>query len=173
MRLKKINEEVLFNQEDIVCIDYNDIKYLKEKSVNNLSKKLRICAHTNVDDPLHEMIIAHSKGNYIRPHKHLFKSESFHIVEGYMDVIIFDDYGNVNRIIKMGEYSSNYSFFYRISFGFYHTIIPISEIVVFHEITNGPFQKDDNVWAEWSPKEREYNRINLYIDSIYKTIDCL
>lgn len=36
------------------------------------------------------MLIVMAKGSYIRPHKHKNKSESFHIIEGLLDVIVFD-----------------------------------------------------------------------------------
>jgi hypothetical protein len=37
-----------------------------------------------------------------------------------------------------------------LSDGLYHTVIPVSEYVIFHEVTNGPFHKNDVNIPEWA-----------------------
>jgi hypothetical protein len=32
-------------------------------------------------------------------------------------------------------------------------VLPLDEVVVFHEITNGPFQQGDAVVADWAPHD--------------------
>ena len=58
---------------------------------------MRLCAHPAVDDRLHEMVIAMARETYVRPHKHVNKSESVHVIEGLADAVLFDDAGNVGR----------------------------------------------------------------------------
>lgn len=81
MRLNKFNEEVLFAIDPIVKIDCSEIETLKNRSINNKRKRIRICAHNSVDDNLHEMFIVHAKDTYVKPHKHLNKPESMFIIE--------------------------------------------------------------------------------------------
>ena len=77
---------------------------------NHPRSRIRLCAHPDVNDTLHEMLIVHEKGTYVRPHKHLNKTESVHIIEGSVDVVIFDDDGNITDVIQMGDYKSGRNF---------------------------------------------------------------
>lgn len=166
MKLKKVNDEIYYSTETVTRIDSQDITFLKEKAVLNLRKRVRICTHPDADDTLHEMFIALVKDVYFPPHKHQNKSESFHIIEGKLKVIIFDDSGNVTDSIDMGDYFSGKKFYYRLSKPFFHTIIPISKIVVFQEITNGPFIKEDCMFAQWAPDETSPKEQKAYFKKI-------
>ena len=156
LNIVEINEEVLYTRDAITQVDREGIEYLKAKALGNKRERVRLCAHLGVEDDVHEMLIVHTKGTYIRPHKHPNKSESFHIIEGDLDIVIFDDLGEVLKRIRMGEYASGARFFWRLSESYYHTVIPRSDIVVFHETTSGPFDRvTSNVGAPWSPEEDE------------------
>lgn len=162
MKWKQINREAYGPLSEIVTVDHQDIHSLKEQVMNCPNKRIRICAHENSDDNLHEMIIIIAKGSYIRPHKHHKKSESFHIIDGLLDVIVFDDVGNVVKIIPMGDSKSGKNFFYRLSAAYFHTLILKTDLVIFHETTQGPWNKGDTEYAPWSPEagdvvgEQEY-----------------
>jgi len=153
MHMKEISEEVLIAEDQIVKLDYSDIALLKEKAKHNRRKRIRICAHKDINDKLHEMIIVLSKDTYVRPHKHLNKSESQYIIEGSVYVVIFDEIGKITEIIQMGDYSSGNRFYYRISEPYYHTLYITSNFLVLHETTNGPFRREDTVLAPWAPDE--------------------
>ena len=90
MKYKTINDEVLYTTENITQINKSDIDQLKILSRSNPRKRIRICTHPDIGDNIHEMIIIHASGAYITPHKHIGKSESFHIIEGVLLVVIFD-----------------------------------------------------------------------------------
>lgn len=150
-----------FNQDWVIDIKKRDIENLKKSSMS--PKSVRICLHDSPDAALHEMLIAHKKDNYVKPHKHLNKSESFHIIEGEMDVFIFDMSGEIIRKIQMGDYKSGKSFCYRLSRSEYHTVLPKTKYVVFHEVTNGPFKREDTVFGKWAPDEEEVEAVNSFI----------
>ena len=153
MQLKKLNDEVLIAGDIIAQLARPDVESLKKQSLLNERRRIRICTHNQIDDPLHEMFIVHQRDAYVRPHKHLNKSESVHIIEGAVDVVLFDEGGDVMEVIQMGDYRSGRRFYYRISEPRYHTLLITSECLVFHEITNGPFNKADTVFARWAPEE--------------------
>ena len=155
MNYKKFNEEVYYSQDDIAKVTSKDICFLKSLATKNPRKRVRLCLHQNVNDSLHEMIIVHAKGIYVPPHKHLSKSESFHIIEGEMLVVIFDEEANIHEVISMGTVSKAQAIFYRLSESHFHTVIPISDWVVFHEITNGPFVREEMLFAPWAPGEED------------------
>ena len=153
MKITPFNEEVFYTDETVTKVNKEDVAWLKSKALMNKRLRARLCSHPSVNDALHEMLIVHVKDTYIRPHKHPQKSESFHIIEGQLQVIIFSETGEIKEIIEMGEYLSGRCFYYRLAKGLYHTVIPSSDVVVFHEVTNGPFNRADMLFADWSPAE--------------------
>jgi cupin fold WbuC family metalloprotein len=112
---------------------------------------MRVCTHRDPGDSLHEMLIVHTKDTYVRPHKHAAKSESFHVIEGEMDVVVFDDHGAVTDVLRLGDYRSGRTFYYRMHEPLFHTLLIRSEVVIFHEITAGPFRPQDTIFAPWEP----------------------
>ncbi|TRZ54080.1 cupin fold metalloprotein, WbuC family [bacterium] len=166
MRFKRLNAEVLFTQESLTEVSSADIQSLKDHAGKNERKRIRLCAHQVENDKLHEMLIVHQKGAYVRPHKHLNKSEAVHIIEGKADVIIFNDAGNIVNVIEMADYQSGNIFYYRMSEPLYHTLLIHSDILVFHEITNGPFNRKDVVFAPWSPDDNDSTSLSSFMKKI-------
>ncbi len=153
MKLNKENDEVFRSGGPLTMVTDEDIRFLKERAAKNERRRVRLCAHPGDSDRLHEMLIVHMKDAYVPPHKHVNKSESFHMVEGRLTVFIFDDDGRVTETISMGEVGSGRVFFYRLSSSLYHSVLPESDFVVFHETTNGPFDRRDMIVAPWAPAE--------------------
>ena len=156
MKYKRISNEVLYTDESITKIDQVDIESLKALAAKNARKRIRLCAHPDIQDNLHEMIIVHARDAYVRPHKHIGKSESFHVIEGLLLVVVFDDEGSKIEEIPMGYMNSGQPFYYRLSANLYHTVIPQQDFVVFHEVTKGPFDRLDTVFAPWAPAEDDH-----------------
>lgn len=151
--MREINEEVLMVDEPVVTLTREDVARLKARVARNARRRIRICAHKSAEDAVHEMVIVLARGCYIRPHKHANKSESFHVVEGAADVVLFDDEGNVTEVLPLGEYASGRPFFYRTDSSRYHTLFIRSDAVVLHETTRGPFRPSEAVFAPWAPDE--------------------
>ena len=170
MKTFKFNEEVLYAEDEIVQIDAVDIEELKKKAKQNPRKRIRICAHKDTKQDIHEMLIVHEKSCYVHPHKHLNKTESFHIIEGKADIIIFDENGSIDEIVSMGEKDSGLKFFYRLPPSRYHTLLIYTDVLVFHEITNGPFRLQDTILAPWAPNEADENSVSIYRAGLHKFI---
>lgn len=153
--LQEFNREVLYTNRDLVKVSGADIDALKKKSLENEHQSIRLHCHKYNSDTSQEILIIHAQDAYIRPHKHLNKSESFYIVEGKADVVLFGEEGNIEQIIPMGEYLSGCKVYCRMSRPDYHTLIVHSDFLVFHKITKGPFQKADTVFAPWAPPETD------------------
>ena len=159
----KLNEEVLYSKDALTIAEKSDIIELKLISKSNIRNRIRLCTHLNQIDLLHEMIIVHEKNTYVRPHKHIGKSESTHIIEGIVDVVLFDEDGLIAQVIQMGDYASGKPFFYRMATPFYHTLIIRSDVLVFHETTNGPFDKKSTIFAPWAPEVTNVNAIDNFV----------
>lgn len=153
MRLSKLNDEVLLADEPIVRLSGLDIASLKQQALANPRRRIRVCTHPDTNDRLHEMLIVHTHGTYVRPHKHLNKSESVHIIEGEVDVVFLDESGAVTDVVRLGDFQSGREFYCRANWPLYHTLLVTSEFLVFHEITNGPFRREETVFAPWAPEE--------------------
>jgi cupin fold WbuC family metalloprotein len=171
VRIRKFNEEVLFATDTIVSVGAKDIEQLKHKAKRNKRRRIRLCAHSSHEDYIHEMLIVHEKGCYVQPHKHINKTESFHIIEGMVDIVHFDNDGWINEIISMGDCGSGRKFFYRLPASIYHTLLIKSDVLVFHEITNGPFRPSETVWARWAPEETNEKAVSRYLEKIENYID--
>ena len=162
MHVRELNDEVLVAEGPVVELVAADIAELKRRASGNRRRRIRICAHADTSDALHEMLIVHMAGAYIRPHKHLGKSESVHVLEGEADVVLFDDEGGIRSLIPIGSYDSTRRFFYRIDEPVFHTLLVTSEFLVMHEVTNGPFRREETVFAPWSPDDGDAAEADAY-----------
>jgi cupin fold WbuC family metalloprotein len=116
------------------------------------------------------MLIVLERRTYIRPHKHSGKSESFHIVEGVVDVVVLDDLGEIQEVIPMGDYASGRAFYWRHSDARYHTLLIRSERLVIHETTNGPFRAD-STFAPWSPEESNKSGAQEFVSGLSRRVE--
>ncbi|OGS40849.1 MAG: hypothetical protein A3J82_09320 [Elusimicrobia bacterium RIFOXYA2_FULL_69_6] len=153
MRTRSVTSEVLYADEPVVRIRRDDLAPLIPAAAGNPPRRMRLCAHRSVSDALHEMFIVLAKDAYIRPHKHLQKSESFHVVEGRAEIVLFEEDGSLRQVIAMGDYSSGLCFYYRLADPCYHGLVVRSDAFVFHETTGGPLDPAQTVFAPWAPPE--------------------
>jgi len=170
VRAHQLNEEVLVADGPLVELVADDIAELKERALGNARRRIRICAHPDADASVHEMLIVHTRGAYVRPHKHLGKSESVHVLEGEADVVLFDDAGGVDAVVPIGAYDSGRRFFYRLDAPVFHTFLIGGEFLVMHEVTKGPFRREDTVFAPWSPAEDDAAAADAFQRELAATI---
>ena len=165
MNYRAVNDEVFVATGGVVRVTAADVALVKAKGTTNARRRARLCTHPGPDDPLHEMLIVLDRGTYVRPHRHAGKSESFHLIEGELDVVLFADDGAVRDVVRMGPYGSGRAFFYRLMEPCYHTVLVNTPFALFHETTNGPFRRDDVEFAPWSPSEGEAG-VAAFIETI-------
>ncbi len=163
---KALNREVLVAEGPLVQVSRADIEFLEIGARLNNRNRMRLCAHSDIEDRIHEMLIVLTEEAYVRPHKHLNKSESGHVVEGQADLIVFDEAGALANVIELGDYASARQFFYRMASPSYHMLLIRSAVFVFHEVTNGPFDRADTVFAPWAPEDANVAERKHFIDSL-------
>ena len=163
-----MNKFVIQNKKDLVLLDKKIIKKIKLKALDNKKKRARICLHKNLNDKTNEMIIALHKKSFIAPHIHPNnKSESYFVMEGFMNVYVFNRLGNVKKVVKMGTISSGKKFYYRMCKGYFHMPIAVSKWCVYHEVYSGPFIKNKDVYyPEWAPNEENKLQIKRFLKKI-------
>ena len=166
MKYSVFNDEVLYTTEPITHVSKSNISFLKNMASKNARKRIRLCAHSDIEDPLHEMIIVHAKGTYVMPHRHPNKSESFHVIEGRLKVVLFKSEGDIRDVITLSDVGTGDPFYFRLSESWFHTVVPLSDIVVFHETTNGPFKHGETIFAPWAPPEDDDKARLIYLDNL-------
>jgi cupin fold WbuC family metalloprotein len=162
--------EVRYAIDAVITVDAEDVAQLKGAAQRNPRRRVRLCAHGGIDDSLHEMLIVHTNNTYVRPHRHLGKSESFHVIEGDVDVVLFDDVGGVREVIRMGPFASGRPFFYRIAQPLFHTLLIRSEVLVFHETTGGPFRRADTEFASWAPDDTDVLAVGRFLADLEERV---
>ena len=169
--LMKLNNEVEVNQNDLITIDKSWIDRLKNLAQNNESGKYRTCIHKSEKENVHEMLIVHSSDTYVRPHKHRINGESLQFIEGEGTVIIFNDDGSIKQVFKVGDPSSDNTFYYRMGKDLFHMLIIESEFLVFKETTKGPFIRENTIYPNWAPDASNEEEINSYISNLKTSLE--
>jgi cupin fold WbuC family metalloprotein len=146
-------QNIFHSDKDVVAVDENWLRFLKQRAFESPLRRSRLCLHRKAEDSVHEMIIVMCKDVLFRPHRHLVKTESLYIIEGVLDVILFNYAGIPEETIQMGPIGSGLNFCYRLSVPQFHTVLPHSDFVVMYETTMGPYVEGDAEFAPWSPTD--------------------
>jgi cupin fold WbuC family metalloprotein len=162
MALVQKSPEVFLAEGPISSIGPVELSTLRAAVKASAKRRARINAHPDGDDTLHEMIIAIDPSSYIRPHKHPGKSEAFHIIEGEVDIVVFTDEGEIDRVVPLGPPGGGRPFYYRMSRAFFHTLIIRSDVLIVHEITNGPFRPSATIFADFAPEDGDAEQAAAY-----------
>ena len=160
----RVSDEVFHALLDTFSLCSEDIETLISLSSMNQSNKARLCVHPTVECPVHQMFIAHKKGAYIRPHKHVDKNESMLILQGRADYVVFNEIGKIDRVVPMEDYSTGHSFFMSIAPDTFHSIVIRSEWLLFFEVVEGPFERSKTTFPDWSPTVTDRNAVADYMN---------
>jgi cupin fold WbuC family metalloprotein len=125
-----------------------EIAVLKAEVHKTPRKRIRLCTHSDTDAALHEMFVCYTKDTDIGAHKHTDKDETFYVMEGEMDFVVFDDAGRVTTTLPMG--GAGEPFCVRVPINTWHTVRLKTDYCVIHLSNVGPFAKDRTVWAQWA-----------------------
>jgi cupin fold WbuC family metalloprotein len=156
-----VAEGVFVALTPISTVGSTEIAFVKAQARNTLRRRARLCLHRSSYDRLHDMVIALDRETYLRPHRHDEKSETFHIIEGVASVVIFDSHGNIEQVVKLGGETG--ARLYRLDEPHYHTLVIHSEMLVIHEVTNGPFAPGATDYAAFAPAEDDSIKASAYL----------
>ena len=147
--------EVIKNSEERLFINNDLVEQIIEETSQSQRHMARLLMHFDHEDPVQEMLIAMGRNCAVMPNCSVGRSESLQVVQGELLLVIFDDNGNVVKRIEMGPYGSDKTFLYRLSSTPWHTMIPLSKIVVVHEVIEGPFVNSSDPLPDWIPGDSE------------------
>jgi len=157
--------QAIFKKGDFVSLSIEDIDTLKKEVTSSPTKRYRYCLHQTHQDSIQEMAIAMMKESYCRPHYHpQASSESYHIIEGELLVLIFSNEGEVIDSVRLNSKSN---IILRMNNGTIHMPIALSDIVIYHETISGPFEKDLMVhYVDWAPEEDDIEKSKLFLNQL-------
>lgn len=150
---RQISPEIVYADEGLVVADPAIVAALRDLAEQAPRRRARLCAHPSSDAAQHEMLIVMAGDGYVRPHRHWGKTETFTVLEGEVDALVFDEAGQVTGVAPMGAYGSGRAFFYRMPEGVFHSLAFRTPWLVFLETTIGPFDPSRSEGAAWAPGE--------------------
>ena len=158
--------EVIKNSEELLFINNDIIEQIIEEASQSQRHMARLLMHFDHEDPVQEMLIAMGRNCAVMPNRSVGRSESLQVVQGELLLIIFDDNGNVVKRVEMGPAGSGKVFLYRLSSTPWHTMIPLTKMVVVHEAIEGPFKQSLEPLPDWVPGDSE--SLKLFLKEIEK-----
>lgn len=115
--------------------------------------------HAGPADNPHRFLNVLLRGTYVRPHRHLQppKAESFLVLYGEADVILFDDIGTITQRYRLGVGSPGEKVWgIDLEPGVWHTVVAVTDRVVCFEVKPGPWHPSaDKEFASWAPEETD------------------
>jgi dTDP-4-dehydrorhamnose reductase len=164
--LSEVADGVYYSRYPLPLVDAEVIAFLKEAATKSVLRRARFCAHLSPDAEQHDMLIVSHRDTYVTPHRHLSKSETFVILEGFCEIVLFGERGDVEKIVKMGPAMSGRPFFYRMPPRQFHSLSIESDLLVFLESTKGPFDLSDREHATWAPDYKNSDGGKAFIEAI-------
>ena len=147
--------EVIKNSEERLFINNDLVDQIIGEAKQSQRHMARLLMHFDHEDPVQEMLIAMGRNCAVMPNRSVGRSESLQVVQGELLLIIFDDNGNVVKRVEMGPTGSGKVFLYRLSSTPWHTMIPLTKMVVVHETLQGPFKQSLEPFPDWVPGDSE------------------
>ena len=136
--IEKVQTGVFYARESFP-INSEAIDYLLEQIDSDKLNMGRICLHASHESLLMSMVVA-VRNNFVYPaHMHEWKDESYTIIRGSCKFQTYNPDGSVNSTFFLDEGSTFLNLFRN-----YHTIVPISDPLVFLECTTGPYTGQTN-----------------------------
>lgn len=132
--------------------------------IDAATKSPRLRQHQNIhasyQDPCQRFFNAIGVDSYVRPHRHLLdpKSETLIAVRGLFALVVFDDEGAVQEVIRFGskryDGENSLSVGAELVPGAWHTLIALEPDSVLLELKAGPFDPNTiKEFAPWAPEE--------------------
>jgi cupin fold WbuC family metalloprotein len=108
--------------------------------------------HSSASDLVQRFVVVFHHDSYVRPHRHMSKSELCTIIRGRFEVVIFDSDGTVTERTVIGEGTPNLAF--ELPVATWHTLLPLTDGAAFVEVKEGPYDPTTAAeFAPWAPEE--------------------
>jgi len=147
--LIKKNDRVYYAKSTPSTICKKNLILLKNIAKYKGLSMCRICMHTNDDETIHEMLMIHTKPHYTKPLKQNKTSLSYHVVEGFGELNLYNDSGLLQQQIAIGDRDHDKKFV-RLNANMFRSLESKSDYFIFLEVASGPFKDSDTIWMKYS-----------------------
>ena len=152
-RFSRLSDAVFVADETVTTVSSNDIDFLKHQASVLPVRKSRLLLHGKPEQLLHEMLIVHKRGTYIQPHINQRSAKSFLVISGTMKLVLYDEDGSIRTHYDLSADDAEANVLIRLNRPYFHTLIMLSDTVVFLETTLGPHK--ETIYADFAPKPNE------------------
>ena len=153
----------LFNTESVMSVDAELLGTIKQRAADAPRGRFRLCLHHSTDEPVQEMIIAHTRASYTQPHRQ-DASKLYVMMEGELLVVVFDERGTVSRRITLQPASQSVPCCLRMAPGWWHTTIALSDVAVVCEVLGSANPAGAaSEYADWAPAENDREAVAAYV----------
>jgi cupin fold WbuC family metalloprotein len=143
------------------------IKKVLEGARSSARGRMTHSFHVGPQDNQQRFLNILTEGTYVTPHRHLNppKPEPLLVLEGYVAVFTFEDYGRVRKgyLIGSGEMPTQLPRLIDrtttargidLPPGIWHTVATLTSYAVCYEVKPGPYEPaSDREFAPWAPSE--------------------
>ncbi len=166
--LTPVADGVYFSRAPVVRADGETVAFLTRAAEQSPRRRARLCAHPTPQAGQHDMLIVAFRDSLLLPHEHHHKPETFLLLEGSCDFLMFDSGDAVSERLPMAPYgnAAGAPFFQRTPAGVVHALWVTSPLVVFWESTPGPFSADASRQPPWAPREADAAAVAAYQQGI-------
>jgi len=156
-----------------VVVDAATIAFLKDRAAANPRRKSMLCTHPSSAAAQHDILMVQHRSLYGRPHRHVGRAESLHVLEGEAIFVVYGPTGTVLDAVRMSTPQSGAPFYYRIPAETDHGLIIRSEWIVLHETTLGPFDRKTTCFPAWAPDGNDADATAVFIAATNSAIDAI
>jgi cupin fold WbuC family metalloprotein len=138
----------------ITAIDDELFTDLLHKAAEAPRRRAHHIFHLSHDEPVQRLCIALKHGTYVRPHCHRIsgKWELLLVLRGTVDLLLFDNAGNVTERRSMSAGGGLSAV--ELTSDTWHSVITTGEDAVIMEVKQGPFAPTaPEEFAAWAPPE--------------------
>ena len=107
--------------------------------------------HTEMAAPIQRLAIKLRHGTYIRPHRHPQRWELGLVLQGRMDLVLFDEGGALVERVTMTPIQGTLAM--ELPANTWHSYVCVSDAATFFEVKEGPYDPSLSEFAPWSPAE--------------------
>lgn len=168
-RIEGQRSVAFFSKKKSARVDDLLIGQLKQVAEQAGDKNVRLCLHDSPGASFHDMVILERRSKYYRVHKRPNKDVTYHMIEGSMAAYMFDEEGRVEEACLLVPGNS---FIYRVDADRYRVSIPVSDVVIYHEVSPGPFVgESDSIYPTWAPDGGNHEDAMAYTTKLLEALD--
>jgi cupin fold WbuC family metalloprotein len=144
---------ILYTRNALTFFGPADTALVTDEARRSPSRRARICAHQRPEDRQHVMLIAVCSDSFLIPQRHIGRSETLQVLQGYGRLALFGHDGEIENVVSLTTPGEGGAFFCNMPPDLFHALVVDSPEMVYVETTVGPFDRTTTVDGPWAQTE--------------------